>query len=246
MPTGFCEPDDVREALQKQDLSGSYNQTIVEATIAPVSDWFARQTNGHWYDSGGASADLVDTTVASATNVRLDVPSSPHSQRDQLFHADATRYPVTHDGPYARIPLPHPYVQDVTALEVRDPAGDVEDWVAGDQTEGRGEDYYVQRPGQQSYGRTYLYIDARSIGARHDYDGLLTLDYDYGLDAQDTEWSDVRRGIANLVAAEVADSDGVLAQIPENARLVGVETEHDHLVTMADRLLGPYLTREVA
>jgi len=70
----------------------------------------------------------------------------------------------------------------------------------------------------------------------------LSLDYEYGLDADAESWDDVRRGVASLTAAEVVDDDGVLAQIPENARLVGVETEHDNLVGMADRLLGPYLS----
>jgi len=247
MPTGFCEPEDVRKALQKKGLQHAYGPEIVASAITPVSRWFARQTNGHWFDSAAGGGDLIDTSAASASDIRLDVPSSPHQQDRQLVHStDGVRYPVTHNGPYARIRLPHPYVQSVTRLTVRGRGGDVEDWVAAaDKVDGRGEDYYIARRGQNSYGRTYLYIRASSIGARVDYGGLLTLDYDYGLDWQTEAWDDVRRGVASLTAAEVVDDDSVIAQIPENARLVGVDTEYDNLVSMADRLLGPYLTPEV-
>ena len=248
MPTGFCEPDDVRQALQEADLSGSTNTSIVESAITAVSRWFARATNGHWFDSTvDTSSTVLDDSPASASDVRLDVPSSPHRQDRQLFQSETgVRYPVTKNGPYAEVQLPHPYVTDVTALQVRDRGGDVEDWVAAsDKAEGRGEDYYTARRGQQSYGQTYLYIRASSIGPRVDYGGLLTLDYDYGLDWQTTPWDDVKRGVANLAAAEVVDDDGVLAQIPDNARLAGVSTQHQNLVDTADRFLNPYLGGQV-
>jgi len=243
MATGFCELEDVRKALQKQDLQHAYSPEMATSAVTAVSRWFARQTNGHWYDTTASPGDLIDSAPASASDVRLDVPSSPHRQDRQLTHStDGVRYPVTHNGPYARIPLPHPYVQDVTTLNVRTRGGDVTDWVAAsDKAEGRGEDYYVARRGQHSYGRTYLYIRASSIGARVDYGGLLTVGYDHGLDWQSGPWEDVRRGIATLAAAEVVDDDSVLAQIPENTRLVGVQTEYDNLLSMADRLLNPYL-----
>jgi hypothetical protein len=243
MPTGFCEPSDVRQALQETDLSGSTNESIVTSAITAVSQWFARATNGYWYDSTASSNDLVDSASVSASDVRLDVPSSPHRQDRQLFTSETgVRYPVTKNGPYAEIPLPHPYVSSVTSLEVRGRGGGVEDWVtANDKEEGRGEDYYVARRGQNSYGRTYLYIRAASIGPRVDYGGLLTLGYDHGLDWQTEAWDDVKRGVANLAAAEVVDDDGVLAQIPDNARLVGVDTQQQNLVDTASRFLDPYL-----
>jgi len=245
--SGLCEPEDVREVLQERDLSGPISADLVEPSITGVSRWFRRQTNGHWYDSNGDSSDLVPTTAAAASDVRLDVPSSPHPQDRQLRQTErGVRYPMTAHGRYAKVPLPHPYVDSVTTLEVRQYDGGVEDWVAaGDKTEGRGEDYYIQRPGQESYGRTCLFVDGRSLGLRTDYRGLLTLAYDYGLDAQDTAWDDVRRGIAALVAADVLDDDGLLTQLPDNARLVGVETEHDNLLSMAARLLEPYLDRSL-
>lgn len=240
----FCEEADVRRALQKVSLSGATGSEFVSDAIEDVSGWFARATNGHWYDSGGTLSAPVDSSVATASNVRLDVPSSPHRQDRQLFsdHQGA-RYPRTTHGPYAAIPLPHLYVETINTLEVRDLGGGVDDWVAdSDFVEGRGEDYYVQAKGQNSYGRTYLYIRAASIGARTDYAGLLTLDYDYGLDYDDEAWDDVKRGIASMAAAEVVDEDSVIAQVPESGTLVGLDTQHTNLVDAAMRSLGPYLS----
>jgi hypothetical protein len=39
----------------------------------------------------------------------------------------------------------------------------------------------------------------------------------------------------------VVDDDDVLAQIPDNARLVSVDTQTDRLINRALRYLGPYL-----
>lgn len=245
MSTGYCEPEDVREMLQETELSGPTNTAIVEAAITGVSRWFSRATNGHWYDSTvDTTSNLRSDSAASASEVRLDVPSSPHRQDRQLFVEETgVRYPVTKNGPYARIRLPHPYVQSITTLRVRDRGGDTEDWVAAsDKLEGRGEDYYVDQPGQHSYGQSYLYVRASSIGSRTDFGGLLVADYDYGLDWESQDWDDVRRGIAALAAAEVLDDDSVITQIPDNAKLVGVDTQHSNLVTVAGRFLDPYLT----
>lgn len=241
----FCEPGDVRTALQKRALDaqgdGPLGTDIVDSAIEAASDWFARQTNGHWYDS--TSTGSIATSTVRADTVVLDVPDSPHRQRGQLFsdYQDA-RYPVTTAGPYAQVSLPHPYVQELTKLEVRQRNGGVEDWVASaDYQQGRGEDYYLQQPGQNSYGKTYLYIYAAEIGAREDFADILTLTYDYGLDEQTESWRDVRRGIAHLAAAELVDDDNVLAQIPDNGQLVGVDTQATNLLERAMKELGPYL-----
>lgn len=243
MPDGFCEADDVRKALQERGLDGPTAPEFVEPAIAKVSDWLARQGNKHFYDSTGEASDTVPTAPATASNVRLSVPSSPHSQRDQLFSDTDARYPVTTAGPYARITLPHGHVKSLTTLEVRDLGGGVEDWAAAsDKQEGRGEDYYVQRAGQQSYGRTHLFIRARSIGPRYDFGGILTLDYDYGLDAAEEEWQDVRRGIAQAAAAELVIEDDVLTAISDSGQLVGVDTQRQQLLDDAEKALEPYLT----
>lgn len=241
--TGFCTTEDVRRALQKRDLNGPTDPEIVEPAIEGASNWFARATNGHWFDSAEAIPPLSDT-VATAQHVRLDVPSSPHRQDRQLLSGrQGARYPVTHAGPYAEIRLPHLHVQTVNTLEVRGRGGDVTDWVAAaDKTAGRGEDYYAQRKGQDSYGRTYLYVRADSIGPRIDFGGLLTLEYDYGLDYQTEAWDDVRRGIAHLAAADVMDEDDVLTQIPDQGQLVGVQTQYDNLMSAATKRLNPYIS----
>ncbi|GGK74554.1 hypothetical protein [Haloarcula sebkhae] len=245
--TGFCEENDVRKALQDKDLSetdvyGPTGTEFVTAAIEKVSDWLQRQGNRYWYDSGGGT-DLVPDSPATVSDVRLDIPSSPHSQRDQLFHDSDTRYPVTKAGPYARVTLPHGYVQSLTGLEVRGRGGGVEDWVAAnDKTEGRGEDYYVARKGQDSYGRTHLYVRARSIGPRYDFNGILTAEFDYGLDATDESWQDVRRGVAQLAAAELVIEDDVVTSIPDNGQLVGVDTQRQQLVDDGRDALEPYLT----
>jgi len=241
---GFCEPDDVRKALQDRELSGPTQESLVTPAIEKVSDWLARQGNRYWYDSDGQASDSVPTTAASTSAVRLDIPSSPHAQRDQLFSAvDGVRYPVSTHGPYARVTLPHGYVTSLTKLEVRGRSGDVEDWVAAsDKSEGRGEEYYIQRKGQDSYGRTYLYVDTKSIGPRYDFGGILTAAYDYGLDAQTDSWQDVRRGVAQLAAGELVIEDDVIASIPDSGSLVGVDTQRQQLVDDGTSALEPYLT----
>jgi len=247
MPDGYCEPDDVREALQETDLSGPINATIVTSAITGVTQWFRRRARTHVYDSGGGTT-LIPTEAATTSTVSLDVPSSPHTQDRQLFRSESgVRYPVTRAGPYAKIRLPHRDVSSLTTLEVRDRDGGVTDWTAeSDKAEGRGEDYYVQADDADGYGRTYLYLRAASIGPRTDYEELLTVGYEYGRDAANEGIDDITTGIANLAAAEVVEDDGVIAQIPDNARLVNVSTEYQHYLDLADRLLGPYLTARVA
>lgn len=235
MPTGYCVVEDVRTAAQEANLSGPFDTAFIEPAIESVSDWLRKKSGRHWYDSTGSTSDLVATSTRSATNVVLDVPSSPHRQDRQLFRdGQGVRYPVTHHGPYAKIPLSHAFVESVTTLDVRDRDGGVTDWTTvSDKIEDRGEDYYVLEEDQEGYGASYLYIRASSVGARTDYDGLLTLDYDYGLDAQDEAWQDVRRGVANLAAAQVVVEDNVLTSIPDNGQLVGVDTQYDKHVDAA-------------
>lgn len=257
---GYCDPDDVRKALQKSGLDSATGNSgdgplavdIVEQAIEAASDWFARRSRGHWYDStadtdSDANNDYLYTDVKSASDVLLDVPSSPYRQRGQLLsdYHDAM-YPVTTAGEYAKVSLPHRHVQQVTKLNVRDRGGDVDDWVAGSQTEGRGEDYYISTPGQEGTGESYLFIRAPEIGPREDYQNLLEASYDYGLDAQTARWMNVRRGVASLAAAEVVDNDSVISQIPDNARLVSAQTEHQNLLDTANKLLQPYLEAGVA
>lgn len=243
MPLGYCEPEDVRTALQETSLSGPTSASIIKDDIHGVSAWLRKESGAHWYDSGGATADTVPTSAQSASTVRLNVPSSPHAQRDQIHsHERGVRYPVTQDGPYARIALPHHFAGPLETLEIRDRAGDTEDWVSSsDYQEGKGEDYYVQVEDQERYGESYLYVRAATIGARRDFDGLVTAGYLYGLDAADKSWQDVRRGVALLTAAQVVVDDDVLTSIPDDGQLVGVDTQAQRLADRGMTYLEPYL-----
>jgi hypothetical protein len=241
--TGYCEPEDVRTALQETSLSGPISTAIVEDEILAASTELRKKSGRHWYDSNSSASSVIETTDRSASTVRLDVPSSPHAQRDQIHRGrDDVRYPVTQDGPYSRIALPHGYVDSLNSLEIRDRAGDVTDWTSDPEyQEGRGEDYFVQNEDIEGYGRSYLYVRAASIGARYDYDGLVTAGYQYGLDEQTQSWQDVRRGVANLAAAAVVDDDDIQTLIPDSGQLVNVETQADRLQSRGMRLLKPYL-----
>lgn len=244
----YCAPEDVRQALQERDLDGAISRVQVGPSIKSVSAWLRRRSRRHWYDS--AASDAISTTPATATEVRRDVPSSPHAHDRQIHVAEpGVRYPVTHAGPYCKIPLPHGYVQSVSALRVRDRGGDVADWTGDpDKTEGRGEDYYLVVDGAASYGRSYLYVRGTSLGPRVDYTDVLTLDYEYGLDAEDgiEGWDDVRRGVALAAGAQLVVDDDVLTALPDNGQLVGVDTQRQQLVDDAADLLDPYLDAGIA
>jgi hypothetical protein len=157
-----------------------------------------------------------------------------------------TRYPHTRAGPYAKIRLPHGYVDALTELSVRDRGGGMTDWVAdSDFDRGRGGDFYVSVDGESAYGKSYLYLRAASIGARQDFTDLLGVTYAYGIDLSgDTIAADIRRGIACLAGATVVADDNVLTALPENATLVGADTEVQQLVNQAlgERgYLSPYM-----
>jgi len=247
MPDGYCEIEDVRTAAQEAQLSGAFDAPYIEPAIQGVSTWLRKASGRHWYDSSGTQSDLAPTTTETATTVRLDIPSSPHAQRDQSHRHDrGVRYPVTTHGPYAQLLLPHAFVKELTALEVRDRSGDVTDWTTDPEYQsGRGEDYYVREEDAEGHGRSYLYVRAASIGARRDYNGLVTADYSYGLDAATEGWQDVRWGVANLAAAQVVTDDNVLTSIPDDGQLVGVDTQYDQHVAAAIgeawSALAPYL-----
>jgi hypothetical protein len=259
----YAEESDVQAAMQEVDAAFDdypLGTTNVEAAVISASRWFRRRAQAHFYDSGAQASDLISTTAATATNIQMDIPSSPHPQPGQLMRAGegADRqpaYPVTRRGRYARASesgggpgLPYRYVESIDRLSVRDLGGDRTDWVAAsDKTEGEGEDYYLTVDGGDAFGDSYLWLDAGSLGGRYDYSGVLEVDVSYGVDWQDTPWADVRRGIAHVAAAELSTDDDVLTSLPENAMIANVETQADlHLKAAMDRYLGGYLKRGVA
>jgi len=244
---GYCNLDDVRRVLQESEFSGAFDQDplIVEQAITSQSEATREFTDRHWYDPGAGADAVVATEPLSAVDMRVDVPSSPHPQDRQLFVHERERYPVTTDGPYARVRLPHCAVSSLTALRVRDHSGDVTDWVSDDEhEEERGEDFYLSTPTDGGKaGRSYLYIRAAALPAVTNYRGLLTLEYDYGRDAIPDS---VRRATAFLAAHELVIDDEEVTSIPDNGQLVNVQTKADQFKDRALTLLDPYLSGNVA
>lgn len=239
---GYCEPDDVRRVLQESEFTGALDTDplIVEQAITSQSEATREFTDRHWYDPDAGADALVATEPLSATDMRLDVPSSPHPQDRQLFVHERERYPVTTDGPYARVRLPHVEVKSLNALYVRDHSGDVTDWVADDEhAEGRGEDFYLLTPTDgDAAARSYLYVRAASLPVVTNYRGLLTIGYEYGRAAIPDS---VRRATAFLAAHELVIDDEEAVGIPDNGQLVNVETKADQFKDRALTLLDPYL-----
>lgn len=251
----YCEIGDVAEAMQEtsEQMSATpLGDANVETAIYAASRWVKEKTGMHFYDSSGdGNQDLVGTTAETTTNRLLDVPDSPHRQDGQLFRAaDRTRtqttYPNTQVGSYVKVRLPKRHVESIDKMEVREYGGDVTDWVASSEyQESKGEDYYLRVEGGTK-GRSYLYVHAGSLGPHKDFNDLIEVDLTYGLDWQDTEWADVRRGVAHLAAAELVVDDDVLTALPENVQLANVETEAQiHLDTAMDRYLSRYMRAAV-
>lgn len=247
MPEGYCELDDVRAALKEKNLQGQLQEPDVTPAIEGVSTAIRKESGRHWYDSTGTASDYVPTAPRSVTNVRLDIPSSPHAQDRQLFHGGSrVRYPVTVEGPYCRLRLPHGHVDTVDALKVRDRTGGVTDWTTtNDHVEGIGEDYYIREEDADRYGASYLYLRARSIGPRTDFQGLVTVDYSYGIDSDSEPWDDVRRGVALRAAAQLVRDDDTQVGIPDSGQLVSLESKAQAMERQAGNLLSPYLSTPV-
>jgi hypothetical protein len=259
----YCEEADVQKAMQEVDMSftetplGSDN---VQAAIFAASRWLRRRSGAHFYDSGGDASDLIDTTAATATDIQMGIPSSPHPQDGSLFKvAEGVNrqrsYPVTHAGRYARAEqrtgtatLGRRFVESIDRLAVRELGGETTDWVAAsDKAEGRGEDYYFDVDGATHRGRSYLYLDAAALGPRRDFTNLLTVDVSYGLDWQDDPWADVRRGVGHLAAAELVVDDDVLTAISDEGQLIGVDTQaQQHFDAAMERYLPGWLGVGVA
>jgi hypothetical protein len=244
---GYCEPADVRRVLQESEFSGALNADplIVEQAITSQSEATREFTDRHWYDADAGADALVATGPLSAEEIRVDVPSSPHPQDRQLFVHERERYPVTTDGPYARVRLPHCAVSSLSSLYVRDRSGGVTDWVVdAEHEEGRGEDFYLTTATDGGKaGRSYLHVRAAALPPVTNYRGLLTLEYDYG---RDEIPDSVRRATAFLAAHELVIDDEEAVGIPDNGQLVNVETKADQFKSRALTLLDPYLSGTVA
>jgi len=238
----YCERQDVLDVLEEASLSGAYSERpeIVDAAITGLTQDIRAWTNRHWYDPDAASDDLLSDSPVTATEMSEDIPSSPHTQDRQLFRSgDGVRYPLTHAGPYCRIVLAHADVTTLSALQVRDVAGEFEDWTTQPaKRQGRGEDYYLQTPADGGpSGRTRLYLRAGVLPTLTDYEEALLLDYEYGAD---TVPDSVRRMTAQYAAAELVTNDEFVAAVPDDGQLVNVETKADRWTAAADKTLDNY------
>lgn len=243
----YCERQDVLDVLEEASLSGAYSQRpeIIDAAITGLTQDIRAWTNRHWYDPSAASDDLRSDSPVTATEMIHDIPSSPHTQDRQLFRShDGVRYPVTHAGPYCRIVLDHADVVALSALRVRDSAGEYEDWATqATKTQGRGEDYHLQTPADGGpSGRTRLYLRAGVLPTLTDYEEALVLDYEYGTDSVPES---VRRMTAQYAAAELVTNDEFVAAVPDDGQLVNVETKTDRWTAAADKTLDNYRTPRV-
>lgn len=251
----YCERDDVQTALQENDTSfgvDPLDNDTVDAAIYGASRWLNRQTDAHFYDSGGGNT-LIDSAPATRSNIRLSVPSSPHPQDGSLFRTPSgTRtqvtYPVAHVGTFARVKLPIRYVDSIDTLEVRAFGGDRTDWVASaDYNQGKDEDYYVVVDGADEYGGSYLFVNVNTLGPHKDFEDVALADVTFGLDWQDNPWTDIRRGVAHLAAAELQADDDLGTLISDEGQLVSVDSHAErHLTAAMDRYLAPYMERAIA
>lgn len=249
MATAYCEEEDVQEAILESDAkfgTAPLDTGNVKAAIHGASQWFKHRSNAHFYDSG--TPTLIDSTTASATTTQ-DIPVAAHRQSGQLWQVSErgieAKYPVQHAGPYTRITLPYRWVESIDTLKVRDAGGGFDDWVAGSQVEGEGEDYYLRTDGASQYGRSYLYIHTGGLHSLINYDDVLEIGLSYGVDYQDVPWDDVRRGIAALAGAQLLSDSEVLAGLPDQANLPGYDTIVSRLSGQAMSLAenaGGYLT----
>jgi hypothetical protein len=212
----------------------------VADAIASQTEWLRSKTARHWYEPDGVTGDdhnLIPTSPRSREGEEHDIPSTPHPQHSQLFVHDRGRYPQRMNGPYTRVLLAKHYVEQVTALDIRDSTGEYEDWVAAsDKDEGKDWQLYVD-PGSTS-SPSYVDLHTGSLPALHHYDHAVRVTYDYGRSELPQT---VRRAVAMKTAAELlAPDDEAALGIPENANLVATESKVQALERQAEEKLEAY------
>lgn len=239
MTRGYCSVDDVRRVLRKRDLPGDAAQepAIVEDAITGRSEWLEKSTKRHWYDPSAADSDLIP----NAPRTRSDEEPIPTPAAESIDGVAAPR--ISHevgDRRYARVRLARRHAQTLLSLEVLDDTG-YTDWVSDSgYSAGRGEDYYLQ---VNNSGVSELYLDVTNLYNETEDEWLLDrwanalyLEFEFGDDVlPDT----VRRGVAHLAAAELAED--AVVEIPANAEVYNVATLADELTERGKELLEVYL-----
>ena len=250
MPTGYCSVADVRDVLQDRFEGSQPSPDDAAAAIAGENDWLRKATKRHWYapnyTDDGSTPVTPPTAPIAVDGETCDVPESPHAPHGQIAHHEERRYPKTQRGHYARVVLDRRYADTLAALLVRE-RSDYTDWVADpDKAAGRGEDYYLEV--DPHTGRSYLFIDARSITPALDYGGAVVASYTYGEPVADfeTDGFPVSRAVALRAGAELVVPQDSNVQVPDSGNLTSVKTKADELRADADRLLEPYKAAPVA
>lgn len=235
----YTTEERVRKVLQENDLDAELGSEFVMAALKGQNEWLRKQTGRHWYDSSNTSGSLFTSARSVSDDVQA-IPSTPHPSNRYIRDERRRDYPKTVAGPYTRVELAKRDVASLTTLEVRDSAGEVEDWT-NTKTSGRGEAYYLQV--DPEHGTSHVYLDAGELPALYDYTDAVVAAYDYGVDGiPDT----IERAVAMRAASDLVLQDDVRTAIPDDGQLINLETRAQALRDRAEQLLGPYHETPIA
>lgn len=246
MPTGYCDVEDVKRALQERFEGTQPSPADAVAAITGENEWLRKATKRHWYapdySGDGGSTPSIDPPTEPITvgGETCDIPSSPHAPHGQITHHEERRYPNTHHGYFCRVTLDRRHAQGIDKLLVRE-GSEYTDWVADpEKTEGRGESYYLSI--DPHTGRSHVFINARTLGPALDYDDAVEASYTYGEPVSnfETDGFPISRAVALRAGAALIVPQDSNVQVPDSGNLTSVKTKADELRADADRLLEPY------
>jgi hypothetical protein len=246
MATGYCTLEDLRRALQEEELPGDVQQEqdLAVDSITAQTEWLEKSLKRHWYAPD--NADILSEASA------IEIPTEPQSRDDEYdiptgaaMVAGEDPAPKTSQGDYAKLELARRDADSVEALHVRTADGTYEDWAASDDyTEGSwppsGEDYYLR---VNNGGWSRLYLDTTNFLEDGEDDEYVL---DSFANAVYLEWSyghsgfpqTVRRAVAFRAASDFVDEAAF--QIPDNVRVQSVEALADKFERKAEELLEVY------
>ena len=154
---------------------------------------------------------------------------------------NALKRPVDTSVPaYTRITLERKDVTAVTELSVIDETGAYEDWTeertGGVGNDHRGDDWWVRI---NNRGIAELYLNVHSMDDDiASFANAVYVDIEYGRDELPT---DIRRGVAQLVASELVLDDELVTTVPNEGQLIGVETKAERWARQGREKLAPHV-----
>lgn len=184
----------------------------------------------------GASEDDARRRLRANSDALLEAGRHDVTRRDRYREpkreiriatgdAFSMRWPRDDGAPaYTRLRLNRKDVTAVNDLMVVNEAGGYDDWTS-DKTGGignahRGEDYWVRI---NNRGVAELYLDVHTMDDDlHTFANAVYVDFEYGDDELPMS---VRRGVAQLAAAEIVLDDEAVVSIPDAGQLVNLETK---------------------